>query len=242
MIRCIAVDDEPLALRQLAAYLGKVPYFEVVCCCQSASEASAAIASQQVDVMFLDISMPDLNGLDFVRTLSAPPMVVFTTAYQEYAIDGYKVDAIDYILKPFGVSDIMRAAEKVKRLYSLLHAFEQTSEVSAVSDDNAIYVRIDHKVVRVPLSDIVYVEGMSEYVRIHLHGQPHPLVVLFSMKKMEERLSGAHFMRVHKSYIISLRHIVMAGKNRVALDTGDELPIGNSYRERFCAYMRSRCE
>lgn len=243
MIKCIAVDDEPLALRQLAAYLEKVPYLEVVGRCQSAGEAAAVMSEQTVDAMFLDINMPDLNGLDFVRSLAHPPIVVLTTAYQEYAIDGYKVDAVDYVLKPFGMSDIMKAAEKVKRQHALLCASDQAAsssaaEVSAGKDD-ALFLKMEHKVVKVPLSDIVYVEGMSEYVRIHLQGE-RPLVVLYAMKRLEERLGSKDFMRIHKSYIICLRHISMVNKNGVTLDTGEQLPVGGSYKEKFSAYVRDR--
>lgn len=243
MIKCIAIDDEPLALRQLAAYLDKVPYFEVVGRCQSAGEAAAVMSEQTVDAMFLDINMPDLNGLDFVRSLAHPPIVVLTTAYQEYAIDGYKVDAIDYVLKPFGMSDIMKAAEKVKRQHALLCASEQTGSSSAAEvsagRDNALFFKMEHKVVKVSLPDIVYVEGMSEYVRIHLQGD-RPLVVLYAMKRLEERLGSKDFMRIHKSYIICLHHISMVNKNGVTLDTGEQLPVGGSYKEKFSAYVRDR--
>lgn len=243
MIKCIAVDDEPLALRQLAAYLEKVPYLEVVGRCQSAGEAAAVMSEQTVDAMFLDINMPDLNGLDFVRSLAHPPIVVLTTAYQEYAIDGYKVDAVDYVLKPFGMSDIMKAAEKVKRQHALLCASDQAASSSAAKvfagKDDALFLKMEHKVVKVPLSDIVYVEGMSEYVRIHLQGE-RPLVVLYAMKRLEERLGSKDFMRIHKSYIICLRHISMVNKNGVTLDTGEQLPVGGSYKEKFSAYVRDR--
>lgn len=236
MIKCLAIDDEPLALRQLAAYLGKVPYFELVGTCQSAIEAIGVLEKQPVDVLFIDINMPDLNGLDFVRSLQSPPMIVFTTAYQEYAIEGFKVDAIDYLLKPFGMNDIMRAADRVKRRYDLIHSAASASS----ADDEALFLKMEHKVVRVPLSDIVYIQGMAEYLRIHLHGSSRPLVVLYAMKRMEERLDAADFMRVHKSYIISLNHISEINKCRIVLDTQVEIPIGDSYRERLNDYVRSR--
>lgn len=124
----MAIDDEPLALRQLNAYLEKVPYFEMVGCCRSALEAARLMETEPTDVLFIDINMPDLNGLDFVRSLSHPPLVVFTTAYHEYAIDGYKVNAVDYLLKPFGMADVMRAADKVKRQYELLKAAERLGD------------------------------------------------------------------------------------------------------------------
>lgn len=236
MIRVLAIDDEPLALRQLAAYLKKVPFFELVDSCQSALDAIKVLDEQEVDAIFIDINMPDLNGLDFVRSLQNPPLVVFTTAYQEYALDGYKVDAIDYLLKPFGMGDILRAADKVKRQYDLLH----TASLSPVDEDDALFLKTEYKVVRILIHDIVYVEGMAEYLRIHLVGQDKPIVVLLSMKKMEERLPSQDFMRIHKSYIISLHHIAEVNKSRVILDNEKDIPIGDSYREKLNDYINQK--
>ncbi len=249
MIKVLAIDDEPLALKQLAAYLKKVPFFELVDSSQSALDAMSILSEKEVDAIFIDINMPDLNGLDFVRSLNHPPMVVFTTAYQEYAIDGYKVDAIDYLLKPFGMGDILRAADKVKRQYDLLH----TASLSPTDEDDAMFLKTEYKVVRILAHDILYVEGMSEYLRIHLSNskpmsiespsslpEPKPIVVLFSMKKMEERLTDKDFMRIHKSYIINLHHIVEIQKNRVVLDDGKEIPIGESYRVKLNEYVNRK--
>ena len=236
MIKCLAIDDEPLALKQLASYLGKVPFFELVGSCQSAVEAMAKLGEEEVDVMFVDINMPDLNGLDFVRSLRNPPMVVFTTAYQEYAIEGYKVDAIDYLLKPFGLADVLGAAEKVKKQYELRHAVS----LSPVDEDDAIFLKTEYKVVRILVSDISYVEGMAEYLRIYLKTQSKPLIVLLSMKKMEERLPIRSFLRVHKSYIINLHRIVEINKSRVILDNGVDVPIGDSYREALGDYVAKK--
>lgn len=249
MIKVLAIDDEPLALRQLAAYLEKVPFFELVEKCQSALDAMNILSEKDVDAMFVDINMPDLNGMDFVRSLNHPPMVVFTTAYQEYAVEGYKVNAIDYLLKPFGMGDVLRAADKVKRQYDLLY----TASLSPVDEDDAMFLKTEYKVVRILAHDILYVEGMSEYLRIHLSNgvqtasgcalpaaPPKPIVVLFSMKKMEERLADKDFMRIHKSFIINLHHIVEIQRNRVVLDDGKEVPIGDSYRERLNDYVNRK--
>ena len=236
MIRCLAIDDEPLALKQLASYLSNVPFFELVGSCQSAMEAMRVVGEQEVDVLFIDINMPDLNGLEFVRSLQNPPLLVFTTAYQEYAVEGYKVDAIDYLLKPFGMGDILRAADKVKRQYDLLHAVS----LSPVDEDDALFLKTEYKVVRILITDIIYIEGMSEYLRIHLLGQSKPVVVLLSMKKMEERLMGRDFMRIHKSYIINLHHIAEINKSRVILDNQVDIPIGESYRERLSEYVAKK--
>ncbi len=235
-IKCLAIDDEPLALQQLTAYLEKVPFFEVAGKCHSALEAMRHLEKSPVDVLFLDINMPDLNGLDFVRSLQNPPMVVFTTAYQEYAVEGYKVDAVDYLLKPFGLADIMRVADKVKARYDLMH----TASLSPVDEDDALFFKTEYRVVRMLIADIVYVKGMSEYLRIHQLSQQKPLTVLLSMKRMEERLPSSAFMRVHKSYIISLKHIAEINKSRVLLDTGDEIPVGDSYKENLNAYIAAK--
>ena len=235
MIRTIAIDDEPLALRQLASYVKKIPFLELVAECQSANDAKTVIDHEQVDAMFVDINMPDLNGLDFVRSLDNAPLVVFTTAYSNYAIEGYKVNAVDYLLKPFALDDMQRAAEKVRQQYELLHQ----SDISAVDDDDALFLKTEHKVVRINVSDIRYVEGMSEYLKIHLDGDRKPIIVLLSMKKMEERLPK-HFMRIHRSHIINLRKIQEVNKNRVILDEHTFLPIGDLYREAFTRYLDSK--
>jgi len=236
MIRCLAIDDEPLALRQLESYLKKVPFLNVVGGCQSAMDAMRILEEQEIDAIFIDINMPDLNGMEFVKSLQHPPLVVFTTAYQEYAVEGYKVNAVDYLLKPFGMADIMRAAERVKERYELLHA----ATASPVDEDDALFLKTEYKVVRVIVTNIVYIEGMAEYLRIYLNGQEKPLITLLSMKKMEERLQGHAFMRVHKSYIINLRHISEINKSRVILDTGASISIGDSYRERLTEYVNAK--
>ncbi len=236
MIKVLAIDDEPLALRQLTAYLKKVPFFELVDSCQSSLDAMNILSKNEVDAMFIDINMPDLNGMDFVRSLKQPPMVVFTTAYQEYAVEGYKVDAIDYLLKPFGMGDVLRAADKVKRQYDLLNA----ASLSPADENDALFLKTEYKVVRILIRDIVYVEGMAEYLRIHLQGGFKPVVALLSMKKMEERLQAHDFMRVHKSYIISLHHIQEINRSHVVLSQVVEVPIGDSYRERLNDYINRK--
>jgi two-component system LytT family response regulator len=167
MIRCLAIDDEPLALRQLAAYIGKIPFLELAGQCQSALEARKIMEDDMIDAIFVDINMPDLNGMDFVRSLAAPPIVVFTTAYSEYAVEGYKVNAVDYLLKPFGLDDFKRAANKVKKQYDL----ENAASVSQVDTDDALFFKTEHRVVRININDIRYIEGMSEYLKIYIDNQ-----------------------------------------------------------------------
>lgn len=236
MIRCIAIDDEPLALQQLASYVKKVSYLELAGTCQSAIEARKLLEKEQIDAIFIDINMPDLNGLDFVRSLDNPPLVVFTTAYSEYAVDGFKANAIDYLLKPFDLSEFKRAAEKVKTQFELLNA----SQVSQVDEDDAMFLKSEYKVVRVNIKDIRYIEAMSEYLRIYTTTLARPVIVLLSMKKMEERLPSAQFMRIHRSYIINLKKIREVSKNHVTIDADTSLPIGDIYKETFNAYIASK--
>ncbi len=236
MIRCLAVDDEPLALTQLEHYLQNVPFFTVVACCHSAVEALKVMEEEDIDVLFTDIHMPDLNGLDLVKTVANPPMVVFATAYQEYAVAGYEVNAIGYLLKPFGQKEVLAVAEKVKRQYELLHA----DSMSPVDEDDAVFLHAEYRIARIVVKQIVYVEGYGEYVRIRLDNSDRPFIAYLSMKKVEERLCPCGFMRIHKSYIINLRHIFEVHKNRVVLDTGAEIPIGESYREQLQKYIASK--
>lgn len=233
-IKCLVVDDEPLAMQQLASYVGKVPFLRLVGQCLSAEAARSVIDTENVDAMFIDINMPDLNGLDFVRSLAAPPLVVFTTAYSEYAVEGFRLDAVDYLLKPFGLDEFNHAALKVKHQFEL----ERRVTVQSVLDDT-IFFKAEHKVVRVHMNDIRYVEGMSEYLKIYVEGQK-PIVVLLSMKRIEERLPGLKFMRIHRSYIVNLQKIKEVNKNRVILDSDTFLPIGDSYRDKFVGYLNAK--
>ena len=238
MIRTLAIDDEPLALQQLSSYIKKIPFLELVAECQSAFDAKKIMDEEVIDAIFIDINMPDLTGMDFVRSLAVPPIVVFTTAYSDYAVDGYKVDAVDYLLKPFGLDEFQRAANKVKRQYELLR--QEQAEISTVDDDDSLFLKTEHKVVRVKVEDIRYIEGMSEYLKIHLQDHPKPIIVLLSMKKIEERLPAKTFMRVHRSYIINLRKIHEVNKNRVILDSETYIPIGDLYREQLNKYIESK--
>lgn len=247
MIRVIAIDDEPLALQQLAAYIQKIPYFELMAQCQSAIEARELMNREPVDAIFCDINMPDLSGMDFVKQLPVRPVIVFTTAYSEYAVEGYKVDAVDYLLKPFGFADFQRAALKVKKAVEALSA--EVAPVVATSPeqqgDDTIFVKTDYKTVRISISDIRFVEGMSEYVKLYLEHEPKPIITLLSMKKLEDFLPQ-NFMRIHRSFIVNLDKVQEVNKNRVILARKDGenddvyLPIGENYKEQFNEYLSSR--
>ena len=196
-------------------------------------EAREVLDGGNIDVLFVDINMPDMSGMDLVRSLPSPPMIVFTTAYSEYAIEGYKVNAIDYLLKPFSFEDFEKVAQKIRDRYA-----EKT--VAEKSDsDNYLFFKTDYKIVRVEIPKITYVEGMSEYLKIHLEGESAPVVVLLSMKKLEENLPS-YFMRIHKSYIINLGKVCEVNKGRVSVSPEVYLPIGDLYKDAFNEYIDSR--
>lgn len=236
MIKVLAIDDEPLALRQLVTYINKVPFLELAGQCRSALEAKQLMEQDMVDAIFCDINMPDLSGMDFVRQLAAPPLIVFTTAYSEYAIEGYKVNAVDYLLKPFGMNDFLRAAMKIQEQYNLRHQNAPQQQSSPVQSDGTIFVKTDYRVLRIAIADIRYIEGMSEYLKIHLDNQK-PVITLLSMKKMEDYLPSTLFMRIHRSYIVNLQKIQEVNKNRVILDADTNLPIGDLYKDQFNEYL-----
>jgi len=238
MIKVLAIDDEPLALRQLESYISKVPYFELVASCQDALEAAQVLEQKVVDAMFLDINMPELSGLDFVRTLGNPPLVVFTTAYAEFAVDGFKVDAVDYLLKPFGLKDFIRASDKVR---ARLAAQQPASvPVHKPQDEDAIFLKTDYRTVRVRLSEIRYIESMSEYVKIYVDGNAAPVLALLSLKLLMEKLPEDRFMRIHRSCIIPLGRLREAGKGEVTLDDGTVLPVGDLYKQALKDYLSQR--
>ncbi len=251
----MAIDDEPLALQQIAAYIGKVPFLELAAQCQSAVEARQFLENDTVDAIFCDINMPDLNGMDFVKSLTAPPLIVFTTAYAEYAVEGFKVAAVDYLLKPFGLQDFQRAANRLReRLENATSSANNTTASPATTaassasatvvsgsaaDNDVLFLKTEYRIVKISISDIRYVEAMSEYLKVHLKSQPKPIVTLLSMKKMEERLP-ANFMRIHRSYIINLDAIQEVNKNRVIMDAETYLPVGDNYKETFQHYLDAK--
>ena len=236
MIRCLAIDDEPLALQQLVGYISKVPFLELAAQCQSALEARQFLENDTVDAIFCDINMPDLNGMDFVKSLAVPPLVVFTTAYSEYAVEGFRVNAVDDLLKPFGLQDFQRAANRLRERLGSTSSVDQP--VVSESDDT-LFLKTDYRIVKVNIPDIRYVEGMSEYLKVWIEGEAKPIITLLSMKKIEERLP-ASFMRIHRSYIINLDKIQEVNKNRVIMDADTYLPIGDLYKDAFQAYLDTK--
>lgn len=242
MLKCIAIDDEPLALRQLKSYIEKIPYLDLAATCNNALEAQQLLAAQHVDLIFVDINMPDLSGVELVRSLVEKPMVIFTTAYSEYAVEGFKLDAVDYLLKPFSFADFSRSAGKANSLYELRHnqrtASPETTPEALPKDKEYISVKADYKVSLVRICDIVYLESEGEYVRMHL-ADGTTITTLFRLKNMETALPSDMFMRVHRSYIVNLRCIKGYVRGRVFLSDTEYVPIGENYKESFQRYIDS---
>lgn len=231
MIRCIAIDDEPLALKQMVSYINKTPFLEIVGQCDNALQALPLLKETEVELMFLDINMPDISGMDFFKSLKDPPMVIFTTAYSEYAVDGFKVDAVDYLLKPIGYSDFLKAAQKASER---INPTGKGSEIK--SDEKYLFIKSEYKILRINLIDIKYIESMREYLRIHLENQK-PIMTLMSLKKMTEYLPISQFMRVHRSYIVNLNKVTTIERNRIVFDQKVYIPISEQYKENFQAFL-----
>ena len=229
MIRVVTIDDEPLALRQLGMYIGKIPFLELVAACPSAAAARPFV--EQADVLYVDINMPDLSGMDFVRSLEHPPLVVFTTAYSEYALEGFKVHAADYLLKPFSFLEFEASAA---------HLRDRIEAARPRTAPEALTFKVDYKTVRVEPARIRYVESMSEYLKIWLRDEPAPLVVLYSLKRLAEELPQDRFLRIHRSYLVNLSDIREYTRTSVTLDGGPTLPVGDIYRPALAAVLSGK--
>lgn len=266
MLKCLAIDDEPLALRQLSSYIRKLPYLELVAATTNPLEAQQIVNSRAIDLLFVDINMPDLNGMELVRSLSRRPLVIFTTAYSDYAVEGFRLDAIDYLLKPFSFADFSRAASKAHSLHELQQQANQqrtpsesaqplpaapaapsaTTPVAAKASERSgeplpadkefISVKSDYKVSLIRLAEIIFIESEGEYVRIHL-ADGSKITTLYRIKNMEAALPHEQFMRIHRSYIVNLQCVKSYVRGRVYLDEKRYLPIGENYKEAFQRYI-----
>ena len=228
MITCIAVDDEPLALKQLVGFIKRTPFLQLSGEFLSANGASDFLENHSVDLIISYINIQDVNGMQFVKSLDNPPLVIFSTAYEEYALEGFKVDAIDYLLKPYGYNDFLKAATKARQYIEWREAAVQAGNNS--SDDDFIFVRADNQSVKVMFDSILYVEAMSEYIKIHFK-EGKPVMTFMSVKLMSESLPAKNFMRIHRSYIIALDSIAMVRRGEVELTDGTVLPISASYKD-----------
>ena len=234
-IRCAVVDDEPLALGLMASYVKKTPFLELVGSYSSAIQAMNELPNHPADLLFLDIQMPELNGLDFSRMVPPQTRVVFTTAFDQYAIDGYRVNALDYLLKPISYPNFLQAAQKAQEWFKLVEQGQQ----GAVEEVQSIFVKSEYKQVQVMLDDILYIEGLKDYIKIYEEGHEKPLLSLMSMKNMEEMLPSQRFMRVHRSYIVQKSKIRVVEHNRIVFGK-TYIPVGDSYKDDFQAFLNER--
>ncbi len=232
-ISCIAIDDEPLAVKKISSYIQKTPFLELVAECRSAFEAMEIINNRTIQVIFIDINMPDLNGMEFVKSLTDKPYVVFTTAYSEYAVEGFQVDATDYLLKPITYNNFLKAANKVKSLIDLkANSLKESVKTTA----SHLFVKSEYKLIRIELDDIKYIESQHEYIKIHLINSA-PVMTQLSMKTIEEQLPSSRFMRVHRSFIVNLKRISVIERNRIVFDGKVYIPVSDQYKEKFQEYI-----
>ena len=233
-IQCLAVDDEPIALEKLRNYITKIPYFDLVAVCEDAMEAMKVMNKQEIDALFIDINMPDLNGLDFVESLSKRPLIVFTTAYAQYAVDSFRVAPVDYLLKPIGFADFQRAANRVLQQFNLQMSSNATPAVS-----NSLYIKIEYKYVRIDQKDIRYIEGMSDYLRIFTTTEAKPLITHSTLRQIKEYLAP-NFLQVHRSFIVNMEQLKEIQRMRILMDKETWIPVGDLYKEDFVNYLQSR--
>ncbi|GAA3981247.1 LytR/AlgR family response regulator transcription factor [Mucilaginibacter dorajii] len=244
ILNCIAVDDEPLALGLVCAFIEQTPFLKLTGRYSSAVEALVGLQDQKVDLIFLDIQMPNLNGIELARVLDSrganKPRIIFTTAYNQFALEGYKVDALDYLLKPFNYEEFLHAANKALSYAELLQRSVNPAPAVAVEEsrieDDYLFLKIEYQLVRIALKDILYIEGLKDYVKIYLQSAEKPLLSLTSLKALEEKLPAKRFMRVHRSFIVSLDKINSITRN--ALQIGKiNITVGDQYKEAFGVFL-----
>lgn len=230
-LKCAIVDDEPLALNLLESYVKKTPFLELTGKYSSAVQAMKELPNHPVDLLFLDIQMPELNGLEFSKLVNPVTRIVFTTAFEQYAIDGYKVNALDYLLKPISYVDFLQAANKAMKWFELL---QQPKE-----EIQSIFVKSDYKLVQIELKNILYIEGLKDYIKIYEENNPKPILSLMSMKAMEDLLPASRFMRVHRSYIVQKDKIRVIDRGRIVFGKA-YIPISDSYKQAFQDFLEQR--
>ncbi|HAV24977.1 MAG: DNA-binding LytR/AlgR family response regulator [Bacteroidia bacterium] len=232
-MNCIAVDDEPLALDIIEAYVNKHPELSLVARCNNAAEASEVLKTHKVDLMFLDINMPEISGLSFVKSLEKKPLFIFTTAYPDYAVEGFELDAIDYLLKPIAYDRFEKGVEKAKEYYKI----KQNADVAETDlESDYIFVKANQKLIKLAYSDIYYVEAFADYVKIFLADKK--IVTLQTMKNMEKKLPEDMFTRVHRSFIVN-RKLVQSFSTSMCEVNDVKIPIGKNYKEVFVGLMKS---
>ena len=228
-MRCLIIDDEPLAIELLEDFVGKVPSLKLVASCSNAIEASSILQSDKVDLIFSDIEMPDFSGIEFIKSLDVKPLFIFTTAYSHYAVEGFNLNAVDYLVKPIPFHRFLKAVNRAQELFNLKCENDIISEISQTSSD-FIFVKSEYENVKVNLNSIRYIEGLKDYIKIYTD-IPKPILTLNSLKAFEEKLP-TNFIRVHRSFIVSLNHINSVQRNRIVIDKV-RIPIGQNYKDEF---------
>lgn len=231
MIRTIAIDDEPLALQLVCGYIKKTPFLELNASFDNPLNAMEYIENNPIDLIFLDIQMPDLTGTSFVRTFKTGAKIIFATAYEKYALEGFKLDAVDYLLKPFSYEEFLVAAQKAKKMIDL----EQKADI-VNTDNEFLFLKSDYKIRRIDFDDILYIEGLKDYVKVFLKNDPKPILSLSSLKVLESKLPESKFMRVHRSYIVNLRKINTIERFRIVFGNVF-IPVGDQYKEKFQEFL-----
>ena len=238
IIKCAIVDDEPLAVELLASYVKKISFLELCGKYTNATDALHGISETPVDLLFLDIQMPELNGLELSRMVPETTRIVFTTAFNQYAIDGFRVNALDYLLKPISYAEFMEACNKALQWFQLVQQNEQQPAVKAEEEPTSIFVKSEYKLLQINLDDIRYIEGLKDYVKIYTEQSPHPILSLMNMKAIEQMLPASRFIRVHRSFIVQKSKIREIERNRIVF--GDVyIPIGDSYKQAFQDFINS---
>ncbi len=241
ILTCIAIDDEPPALSLLQRFIGQTPFLKLVGSFSNAIESLRFISENEVDLIFSDIQMPDLSGIELARILSgrnmnSKPSIIFTTAFDQFALEGYKLDVIDYLLKPFGYEDFLRGATKALNLSSRKASPTPAEPVAAaVKEDEFIYLKVEFQTVKIACADITYVEGLKDYAKLHLINPERTILSLITLKSLEEKLPKDKFMRIHKSTIVSLGKVTAVTKNAVYIGKA-MFPVSDQYKDEFAGF------
>lgn len=239
IIKCAIVDDEPLAVELLASYVKKIPFLELCGKYNNATDALHGITEDAVDLLFLDIQMPELNGLELSKMVPENTRIVFTTAFDQYAVDGFRVNALDYLLKPISYADFLEACNKAQQWFQLVQQQEESSPAAVAGEIKSIFVKSEYKLLQINLDDIRYIEGLKDYVKIYTEQSPHPILSLMNMKAIEQMLPTSRFIRVHRSFIVQKSKIREIERNRIVF--GDVyIPIGDSYKQAFQDFINAK--
>ncbi len=234
MINCLIIDDEPIAIGILEDYVKRTPFLSLKGSCSGATEAMKLMSSGKIDLIFLDIQMPDLTGIEFSKILGDKVKVIFTTAFEQYAVEGFKVNAIGYLLKPFSYPEFIETVNRAKEWFDLSSA----SKTSLPAADS-LFVKSEYKIIKVSFNEILYIEGLKDYVKFYVEGQTRPVMSLMSLKSLEENLPSDQFMRVHRSFIVNLNKIKTIQRNEILF--GDVIiPVADSYKDAFQGFVRSK--